>query len=103
VLHGQGAEKIQQLDRDRGIGSHQRLDDQLLQLGRPGNGDENKENWKTEMLQPRKTADEVERAKRNQDNDQRHSPAEQSPVRIGDRDQPSGKQERRAEDCHPSR
>src|ERR1041384_1973804 len=40
VLNGEGAEQVENLDGDRGIGSHERLHDQLLELRWPGDGGE---------------------------------------------------------------
>ena len=62
VLHRERADEIQQPDRDRGVGAHQMLDDELLELHRPGHGDEEEQNRESEVTQRRRAAGQMQRA-----------------------------------------
>ena len=97
VLHRERADEIQNLDRDRRVGAHERLHDQLFELHRPGRGHEKKQDRKRKMPRPRSAAREMQRAKRHDDRDERHRPTDQPPIRIRDRDQTGGQQNGRRE------
>src|ERR1043165_1039856 len=80
------AGQIENAHRNRGVGSHEILNDGLFELNRPWNRDEKEKDGKCEKTDPRLPARQIKDPKRNDDGDNGEAPTDQAPVRIRDSD-----------------